>query len=51
MVKELDCNIVVTTFEFLLHNYIHFQTNDLGKGMNPFISLVMGWVFAYGPED
>ena len=29
----LDCDIIVMWFEFEL--YVHFQTNTLGKGMNP----------------
>ena len=37
MVKVLDCRIVVCKFELQLCYYIHFQTNTLGKGMNPLI--------------
>ena len=35
MVKAMDCGIVVSEFEFQLHYYVHFETNTLGKGMNP----------------
>ena len=38
----LDCNNVVGKFKPQLLYYIHFQTNSLGKGMNPFIVLAMG---------
>ena len=37
MIKALDCGIVVREFELQLRYYIHFRTNTLGKGMNPFI--------------
>ena len=30
----LDCDIVVSKFKLQLCQYIHFQTNTLGKGMN-----------------
>ena len=35
MVKALDCGIIVSMFELQSHYYVHFQTNTLGKGMNP----------------
>ena len=35
MVKVMDCRIVVSKFELQSCYYIHFQTNTLGKGMNP----------------
>ena len=37
MVKAMDCRITVSEFEFQSHYHIHFQTNILGKGINPFI--------------
>ena len=37
MVYVLDCVIVVREFKLQLCYYIHFQTNTLGKGMNPLI--------------
>ena len=42
MVKAMDCEIIVTEFELLLRNYVHFRTNTLGKGMNPLILPAMG---------
>ena len=42
MVKAMDCGIGVSEFEFQLHYYVHFQTNTLGKGMNPLILPAMG---------
>ena len=42
MVNELDCRIVVREFVLQLHNYVHFQANTLGKGMNPPILPAMG---------
>ena len=35
----LDCDIVVSEFKLQSCYYIHFQTNTLGKGMNPLIPL------------
>ena len=35
----MDCDIVESKFELQLCYYIHFQTNALEKGMNPFIPL------------
>ena len=29
------CYDIVSEFEFQSHYYVHFQTNTLGKGMNP----------------
>ena len=37
MVKVMDSGIIVSMFELHLRYYIHFRTNTLGKGMNPFI--------------
>ena len=34
MVKELDHGIVVSEFKLQSRNYVHFQTNTFGKGMN-----------------
>ena len=34
VVKVLDCDIVVSEFNFQFSCYIHFQTNTHGKGMN-----------------
>ena len=33
--NQLDCNIVLIKFEFQWCYYIHFETNTLGKGVNP----------------
>ena len=37
MVKAMDCGIVVHEFVLQSRYYVHFQTNILGKGMNPLI--------------
>ena len=42
MAEMLDCDIVVSEFEFQSRNYIHFSTNTLRKGMNPLILPNMG---------
>ena len=42
MVKAMDCGIVVSEFELQLRYYVHFQTNTLGKDMNPLILPAMG---------
>ena len=42
MIKAMGRGIVVSELEFQLHYYVHFQTNTLGKGMNPLILPVMG---------
>ena len=42
MVKALDCGIVVSEFVLQSRYYVHFRTNTLGKGMNPFILPAMG---------
>ena len=44
MVKAMDSRIVVSKFELQLRYYIHFQTNTLGKGMNPLVFPAMGWI-------
>ena len=41
MVNVLNCNIVVSEFKPQSLYYINFWTKTLGKGMNPFIHLVM----------
>ena len=38
----LDCDIVVNEFEPHSEYYVHFWTNILCKGMNLFISMVIG---------
>ena len=38
----LDCGLEVNEFEFQSRYYVHFRTNNLGKGMNPLIYLDMG---------
>ena len=38
--------IVVSEFELQLRKYIHFQTNTLGKGMNPIMYTAMRWIVA-----
>ena len=42
MVKGLDSRIVVSEFKIQSHCYAHFQTNTLGKGINPLILPSMG---------
>ena len=42
VIKALDCGIVVSKFKLQLHYYIHFQTNNLEKGMKPLILPAMG---------
>ena len=37
MVKAMDCRFIVSDFVLQSHYYVHFQTNTLGKGMNPLI--------------
>ena len=44
MVKAMDCRIVVSEFELQSHNYVHFRTNILEKGMNPHILPAMGLI-------
>ena len=34
MAKVLDCNMVVSEFEFQSRYYVHFQATNNGKGMN-----------------
>ena len=40
--KAMDCGIVVSEFVLQSRYYVHFQTNNLGKGMNPLILPAMG---------
>ena len=42
MVKVMDSEILVSEFELQSCYYVHFQTNTLGKGMNPLILPAMG---------
>ena len=42
MVKAIDFRIEVSEFQLQSRYYVHFQTNILGKGMNPFILLAVG---------
>ena len=35
MVKVMDYGIVESKFELQSSYYVHFQANNLGKGMNP----------------
>ena len=41
MFEVLDCEIVVSDFEFHPHYYIHFWTNTLRKSMIPLILKAM----------
>ena len=34
MVKVLDCGLEVSELELQSYNYVQFQTNTIGKGMN-----------------
>ena len=47
MVKSLDFGIVETEFELQSRYYVHFQTNTLGKGVNPLILPAMGQIVHY----
>ena len=38
----LDYDIIISKFELELCDYIHFQTNTLGKGMNSLTTLCYG---------
>ena len=40
----LNCDIVINKFEYQLCYYIYFQTNTLGKSINLFIPLTMGYL-------
>ena len=42
MAKVLDSSHEVCEFELQLRYYSLFWTNNLGKGMNPFVSSAMG---------
>ena len=42
MVKAVYCGIEVSEFVLQSRNYVYFQANTLGKGMNPFILPAMG---------
>ena len=37
MANVMDCGLKISEFELQLCYYIHFQSNTLGKGMNPLI--------------
>ena len=39
MALELDCNLEENEFELQLPYYVHFPTNNLGKGIHYFNSL------------
>ena len=39
MANILDSDIFISEFELESRNYVHFRTNALGKGMNPFMTL------------
>ena len=36
IIKVMNCRLEVSEFEFQSRYYIHFRTNTLWKGMNPF---------------
>ena len=40
----LDCDLVESEFELQLRYYVHFQTNTIGKDMNPLVSLSMALI-------
>ena len=42
MVKVMDCKILVSEFKLQSRYYVHFQTDTLGKGMNPLIFPAIG---------
>ena len=35
MANVLDCSLEVSTFEHQSSDYVHFQTDTLGKKVNP----------------
>ena len=37
----VNCDIIVSKFKLQVYYYFHFQTNNLEKGMNPFILQAM----------
>ena len=37
MAKVLDCSLKASGFKLQLDFYVHFQTNTLGKDLNPHI--------------
>ena len=43
MLKELDCGLNISLNS---NHTIHFQTNTLGKGMNPFTALFLGLIIS-----
>ena len=49
MAKLLDYDIVVNELEMQSLYYVHFQTNTLGKGMNPLIPPIMSWIVLLQP--
>ena len=40
--KVLDSDLKISEFELQSDYYLHFQTNTLGKGMNPLIPWAVG---------
>ena len=42
MAKVLDCELKVSEFALQSRYYVHFQTNTLGKGMNPLMTPDIG---------
>ena len=44
MTKVLNCSLEVSAFEHQLHYSVYFQTNTPGKGVNPLITLAMGYI-------
>ena len=42
MVKAMDCGIAVRESVLQSRYHVHFQVNDLWKGMNPLIFPAMG---------
>ena len=42
MANILNCDILVSKFEVLSHNYAYFRTYTHDKGMNPLIPIAMG---------
>ena len=39
-----NCEIVLREFELQSRYYVHFRTNALAKGMNPFILPALNWI-------
>ena len=49
MTQVANWNLNVSKFKPQSRYYVHFQTNNVGKGMNPFIpSLLFFYKYSFG---